>query len=356
MGRLYTPMKIFHYPDKLASLPAEAAEIKPPIHIRIKPTNVCNHNCSYCAYRADNLQLGQNMNTADSIPRNKMMEICDDIIDMGVKAVTFSGGGEPFCYKHLVETARRLTDGGVSIAALSNGARVTGEAAELFAHKATWLRVSIDGWDDQSYAAYRRVKVGEFIRVVTNLENFKKLGGPCYLGVSLIIDQGNWPHLHDFIARMKDIGVNSVKVSPCIISNNGQENNAYHAGIYDSVRAEVDRAVSDYHGADFEIFDSYHLLDQKFDKDYSWCPYLQILPVIGADQRVYSCQDKAYNLDCGLIGSIKDVSFKAFWLNGKDKFFTIDPSRDCNHHCVANSKNQLVLDYLGAAAGHMAFV
>ena len=32
----------------------------------------------------------------DFIPKAKMMEIIDDLVDMGVKAVTFSGGGDPF--------------------------------------------------------------------------------------------------------------------------------------------------------------------------------------------------------------------------------------------------------------------
>jgi len=86
-------MKIFHYKEKLDSLPESVDKILPPVHIRIKPTNACNHNCRYCAYRADNLQLGQDMRIKDSIPKEKMMEIIDDLEDMGVKAVTFSGGG-----------------------------------------------------------------------------------------------------------------------------------------------------------------------------------------------------------------------------------------------------------------------
>ena len=42
MALLYTPLKIFHFREKLKSLPREIPEITPPIHIRIKPTNVCN--------------------------------------------------------------------------------------------------------------------------------------------------------------------------------------------------------------------------------------------------------------------------------------------------------------------------
>ena len=109
MGLLYTKMKIFQYKEKLDSLPESVDKILPPVHIRIKPTNACNHNCRYCAYRADNLQLGQDMRIKDSIPKEKMMEIIDDLEDMGVKAVTLSGGGEPFCYPHLLETIRKLS-------------------------------------------------------------------------------------------------------------------------------------------------------------------------------------------------------------------------------------------------------
>ena len=40
MGNFYTQMKIFHFKDKIDSLPRENKKILPPIHIRIKPTNV----------------------------------------------------------------------------------------------------------------------------------------------------------------------------------------------------------------------------------------------------------------------------------------------------------------------------
>ena len=75
MGLLYTKMKAFHFKDKIDSLPDSIDKIMPPIQIRIKPTNVCAHNCWYCAYRAEDLQLGQDMVTKDYIPREKMMEI-----------------------------------------------------------------------------------------------------------------------------------------------------------------------------------------------------------------------------------------------------------------------------------------
>ena len=108
MSSKYSNIKIFHYQDKLDNLTLDTQVIKAPLHIRIKPTNVCNHNCWYCAYKVDYLQLGQDMVERDYIPEDKMMEIINDCAEMGVKAITFSGGGEPFTYKYFLQTIKKL--------------------------------------------------------------------------------------------------------------------------------------------------------------------------------------------------------------------------------------------------------
>lgn len=353
---LYTKMKIFHFKEKIDSLPEFSEAVLAPIHIRIKPTNVCNHNCSYCAYRTGNLQLGKDMQPRDFIPRDKMLEIIDDIVEIGVRAVTFSGGGEPFCYPYLLEAVKKLAKSPVKFASLTNGSLLDGEIAELFAHYGLWLRISIDGWDDKSYSGYRGVKEGEFTKIMNNIRNFKRLGGRCFMGACIIVNRQNASHVYELTKRLKETGISSVKVAPCIVSNSGRENNEYHAPIFKQAKEQIAKAASELLDGDFEISDSYHSQLESFRKEYAWCPYLQILPVIGADLNIYPCQDKAYNLDEGLIGSIRNIRFKDFWFSGKDKFFKINPSRVCNHHCVADAKNRLILEYLNTDREHLDFV
>jgi len=356
MSSKYSFFKIFHFQDKLDSLPKNKPEIKAPIHIRIKPTNVCAHNCWYCAYKADNLQLGQDMVTKDSIPKGKMFEIIDDCIEMGVKSITFSGGGDPFYYKHLLETVQKLAASPIEFASLTNGANLKGKVAEVFAHHAKWLRISIDGWDDKSYAQYRSIKEGEFTKLIQNMKNFKALGGKCALGVSFIIDNKNYKHIYDFVKLIKSTGADSIKMSPCVVDNDGVKNNAYHQPIFEEVKRQTQLAKQDLEDENFEIYDSYHYLEDTFEKEYNWCPYSQILPVIGADLNMYPCQDKAYNLENGLVGSIKEQRFKDFWFNDKNKFFTINPKIHCNNHCVANEKNKMIFEYLNVDMEHLGFV
>ena len=186
-----------------------------------------------------------------------------------------------------------------------------------------------------------------------NLAAFKRLGGGCYLGVSLIVDRKNASRVEETVRRLWDLGVDSVKVSPCVVSNNGRENNAYHEPIYRQVRQQIESLMQT--KASLEVFDAYHGLDDKFDKSYTWCPFLQLLCVIGADLGVYACQDKAYSQG-GMLGSIKNQRFSEFWNDGKEKFYSINPRRDCSHHCVANRKNKLLCEFLAADFEHRFFV
>jgi len=352
----YSSMKIFHYQEKLKSLPPNENIIASPVHVRIKPTNICNHNCSYCAYRSDRLQLGKDMNQNHFIPKCKMIEIIDSCNQIGVKAITFSGGGEPFCYPYLLDASKKLTSHNIKFAALTNGSRLNGEIAEFFSENAVWLRVSIDGWDNKSYSAYRNVPNEEFTKVMNNMKSFVQLDGKCHLGVSIVINEMNSGNFFELIKKIKDIGINSVKISPCITSNDAVENNKYHMPIFQKVKDQIQKAIQQFQSSSFLIYDSYHEMDEKFEKNYEWCPYLQILPIIGADLNVYSCQDKAYNTDNGLIGSIKDTTFKTFWFSGKDKFYSINPHKHCRHHCIANKKNQLIFEYLLIDMNHLSFV
>ena len=90
MQNVYSHLKPFYFHEKLDSL--KNRTITPPLHIRLKPINACNHRCFYCCYRHDSLFLGENMNEKDMIPEPKINEIATDMIKCGVKAVTFTGG------------------------------------------------------------------------------------------------------------------------------------------------------------------------------------------------------------------------------------------------------------------------
>jgi MoaA/NifB/PqqE/SkfB family radical SAM enzyme len=353
-GVVYSTLKPFLHPERLRLI--GAGEVPPPIHVRIKPTNVCNHSCWFCAYRSDAVSLGSGMNERDRIPREKMLEIVDDLVAMGVEAVTFSGGGEPLIYPHIVETVDRLAGGGIRIGALSNGSMLKGKVADAFARHGTWLRISIDGWDGPSYARSRSVDEGEFDKVIANLTSFAARGSACALGASVIVDAANAPHLLELCEKLKRAGVGHVKIAPCIVRDAAADNDAYHRRIEPIVRAQID-LVRDLEGDRFRVNDHYHALGDRFDRPEHRCPMAYLLTIIGADQMVYTCQDKAYT-GAGALGSIRERRFRDLWRSAELKaaLARIYPSRDCRHHCVASTKNERILELLSLDPEHAAFV
>ncbi|MBF0183174.1 MAG: radical SAM protein [Magnetococcales bacterium] len=354
MKKLYSSLKFLRFSDHIDALRTQS--VCAPVHIRIKPTNICNHDCWYCAYRVDHLQLGADMVERESLSYEKMSEIVDDCISMGVKAVTFSGGGDPLVYKNLPEMIERLANGGVRVATLTNGANLKGKMAEALARHATWVRISLDAWDDASYARFRGIKEGDFSKLCDNIRAFVAMGDRCVLGISFIVTHENYTHILETSRLLKSLGVNHIKFSGVVIANEGHNNNEYHSQIMQETSAQIEAAKA-LNDARFTIIDHYHELEERFDKSYTQCPFLQFLTVIGADATVYTCQDKAYT-EAGTLGSIRDRSFKEFWFSeeNKKKLFQFNPSESCRHHCVTHSKNLAILDLLSIDPEHGFFV
>ena len=280
--KVYSDLKVFHYPKFIRNL---TSGTNSPLHVRIKPTNICNHKCYYCSYTNPKQTLGKDMVKTDFIPYEKMMETIEDLINMDVKAVTFSGGGEPTCYPYLSEVLQRLSKSKVKFAMLTNGALLSGKVAELFSKYGSWVRISIDGWDKESYQGYRGAD--DFDKVIRNIKNFDS--DTCDLGLNIVVTKENARHLYEIVKQTASY-IKNIKISSCVVNDNVKLNITYHSILEEIVAEQLEEIR-----IAFGIPINYTHHDQicGFSKDYTWCPNIQLQPVIGADQNIYSCHDKA---------------------------------------------------------------
>jgi MoaA/NifB/PqqE/SkfB family radical SAM enzyme len=353
MGTVYSALKVFGFPEHAA---LSGGALRSPLHVRIKPVNACNERCWYCAYRFDDLSLGENMNLHDRIPPEKMAEIVEDLIALGVRAVTFSGGGEPLIYPQLPRTVRALAAGGIKIGCLTNGLALSGDVAAALAEHATWVRVSIDAADGAGYAFSRGVPESFFGRVLDNVAAFVAASRDCALGFSFIVNAANAGAIAEFCALAAGAGASHVKLSACVVSNDARENNRYHAPIA-AIVAEQIAAARRLENDAFAVLDHYHALPERFERPYRACPMLEYLTVIGADCTVYTCQDKAYTAS-GTLGSIAGRRFRDFWHSPENaaRIRGWNAAADCRHHCVSHAKNLLLTEYRALDPEHAAFV
>jgi MoaA/NifB/PqqE/SkfB family radical SAM enzyme len=356
----YSDLKIVGFPEKLESF--REGRITAPVYVRVKPINRCNHDCFFCVYAQSNRkeipnteqgldhvvsQMHEDMNEADVMPTAKMLEVLDDFRDMGVRAITFSGGGEPLMHKDIVMFMQRTLEYGIDLSIITNGQLLRGDRATMLAH-AKWVRVSVDYTTAEQMALSRRVPLRMFDDIIDNLRNFAAIkDAGCDLAVNYIIHRENYKGLVPFTRLLKEAGVNNVRFSPMWIPDFMQ----YHEPIKDEVNSQLREAQS-LVDDDFSVNSTFDLNSNAHspERAYTRCYFMQTVPVVGADQKVYACHNKAYD-HTGCIGSIADKRFKELWFSAEAKLFfeTLNPKCSCCHQCANDSKNKHIMNLLGTS-------
>lgn len=343
---VYDVSKLAFHKEKLEAL--AKGEIIAPVYVRVKPTNRCDHECTYCSYSPDNdCPVSETINLKDEIPREKMLEILGDFRDIGIKALTFSGGGEPLVYPHIAEIMQMTLDYGIDLSIISNGQKLRGEKANILKN-AKWVRVSAGECDAEGFEKTRRRPAKWFYELKENLANFSQIKNPdCEFGINYVVHNGNFDRIYDSVKYFKELGVNHIKITPCW----NPDFIDYHEPLKPISLEQIANARADFQAEGFTVYDTYEndfkstgLSDRNYDK----CSIMQIIPVIGADAAVYFCHDKTYSGN-GCLGSIKNRSFKNLWFSedAAKIFREFNPRKQCQHHCTYDSRNLLTLEMLG---------
>lgn len=350
----YSNLKIFAHAQALNDI-SEGKRIA-PIYVRVKPTNYCNHRCYYCSYADNELGLRDSVNRQDQISWEKMQEIISDMAEMGVKAVTFSGGGEPLVYPYIVEAMQRILDAGIDLSIITNGQLLKDERAQVLA-KAKWVRISFDSANAETYAKVRQLPLHAFDEVCDNIRRFSEIKrDDCELGVNFVINHENADQVYDMAQLVKGLGVNHIKYTARVTKDLFE----YHEPFKEKVIEQIHRAKSELEEEGFRVINKYEGdFDSAlvFHRCYDKCYINNIFTVIAADSKVYFCHDKAYVKE-GVVGDLRDQSFKDLWFSEETikRYQEFAPMKECNHHCVYDDRNELLNTFYSLDRNHVNFI
>lgn len=350
----YSSLKIFHHVEALKKL--ERGERLAPIYIRIKPTNCCNHKCYYCSYADNALGLRDSVRKQDQISWDKMQEIIQDMKDMGVKAVTFSGGGEPLVYPYIVEAMKKILEAGIDLSIITNGQLLKDERARVLT-QAKWVRISCDAVQAGTYAKIRNLPEDALLEVWHNIEQFaKSKPDTCELGVNFVIHHENYKEIYAMAKKMKSLGVNHIKYAARITKDLFE----YHEPFKNEAVSQVEQAKRDFEDKNFRIIDKYASdfdTAMVFERKYKKCYINQIFTVIAADSKIYFCHDKAY-VSSGVVADLKETSLREAWFSSEvcERYKTFNAEKECCHHCVYDDRNLLLNSFFSLDQKHINFI
>ena len=321
-----------------------------PTHLQLIISDLCNQDCHFCAYRMEGgfstelFPEGGKKNPARFIPIDKAIGILDDAAALGVKAIEFTGGGEPTVHPQWAAIISHAQGLGLKTGLVTNGTRIGGQAELL--SKLTWLRISLDAGNELTYAAIRQSKLWD--KVLENIRYAASISGPL-LGLGFVITLENFHEVVDACILARELKVPYVRLS-AMFSHKGA---AYYEGVEEGIRSYI-REAKNLETAEFKIVDFFgaRVEDLRLEApDYDFCGYQQFVLYIGGDLKVYTCCTNAYTRK-GEIGDLKKMGLYEWVRDTRRYDFN---ARSC-HHCQFNDKNRLINYLIDPNPPHVEFV
>lgn len=325
-----------------------------PLVVELDPTEVCNLACPGCI--SEDL-----VSNKTSFSRERLLEIGQELYDIGVKAVVLIGGGEPLAHPAIGEFIEFLGTHDIHIGITTNGCFIP-KYMDSISKYSTWTRISLDAATAETFEKLRPAKNGksEFDGIIEGMRTLAKIKKGT-LGFSYLIRteadgfgiESNIHEIYDAAVLAKEIGCDYFEVKPSYSYTGGQDHalTKHSKERMEEARREVER-LKDLDTDTFRIItainleDSLNCVDTEQYKGYHFCPAAHLRTLI-CPSGVYVCpywRGKApYR-----VGNAVTDSVETIWNSGRRREVMefLDPSVKCNFHCLRNQTNQEVINMM----------
>lgn len=356
-------LKMLHHIDRLAEW--KANNDTKPILMEINLTNICNQACRWCISMYSHVSnpamsleekvikkahLAKQGCEAKGLEINRLKTFITETATYGLKAVTWSGGGEPTTYYRFAELVQH-TVGKLEQGLMTNG-QFSPKLIPIIGHHLKWIRVSLDTFDAEKYS-YQRYSQ-RFNAVITNIKALTKY--PVSIGLNMNIAEWNMNEIVEFAKKGRNLGVDYVQFRPILglpfeTKDNGHYRNQLGENILPTIKAALLQAQQ-LNTATFKVlvswdkFNDIQDIEGNFGRNYTKCLGHNFVCVLNADGFVEVCM---YRLgeEKFKMGNIYQQSFAEIW-EGQQRAAvkahccnTIDFSK-CTVCCKLHNLNKLL--------------
>ncbi|MAH49185.1 hypothetical protein CMI37_25395 [Candidatus Pacearchaeota archaeon] len=330
-----------------------------PVLVEIDPSNTCNHACYFCISSYIHLPESKDLETFDRsvMPRDILMSACEDFVDMNVRAVNWTGGGEPTINRHIKEAITFLGRHKMKMGMFTNGTLLDKwDLFDTLVDNMTWVRFSVDSGTKETYESIRRPKKNTgWDKMISNLkkliETNNRKGKKIDIGVGFVITPDTYKEIVDYAKNFKDLGLDYCQFKPEIVNREREGGQQRSVDFWNNEVEPLLREAKNILGDLFQI-NGYKLTDLEQDptlygRTYKKCLGSQISPCVGADGHVYVCTNhrgyKRYS-----YGSLYKKRFKEIWNDLKTReaimntINNVECFSKCTQLCKPHESNKIM--------------
>lgn len=340
----FNPMKILYHFERVADF-LMGKNIY-PVTVEIDPSNACNHDCIWCTFEL------YRSKSKDMMPREILMQLVQDLADNGVKAIIWTGGGEPLLNPATMDAVKLAAKLGLDMGMATNGALLDKHKCETLVDTHTYVRISLDAAKARTHKSTHRPTSGrnDFKKIVENMRMLarmkKEKGSNVSLGASLLVHPKNYKEIYDAAKLVKEIGFDFFQIKPVVMYRGKQLPKKVFKQA-ESLAKKAQQLSDDKFTVHYITYKFKDITDEKGDygRTYKECLGHPFMCSVGADCNVYLCCHLR-GMPMFSFGSLKEQRFKEIW-EGKQRQEAIKriDFRLCQPLCKAHEYNKL-LDYM----------
>jgi|TARA_R110000851_G_scaffold276156_2_gene428993 cyclic pyranopterin phosphate synthase len=333
-----------------------------PVLVEFDPSNTCNHGCYFCISSYIHLPESKDLDTYDKtvMPRDVLMAACSDFVDMGVRAINWTGGGEPTINRHLKEAIQYIGDkSDIKMGIFTNGTLLDKwDMFDTMVDNMTWVRFSVDAGTPETYNSIRRAKSNQgWDKMTANLTKLIEVNNSkdkkIQIGTGFVITPDTYKEITNFAEYFSQFDIDYCQYKPEVVNREREEGVQRDLDFWKTeVEPRLDEAKKIL-GDKFQI-NGYKLTDlindrSLYGRNYKKCLGSQIQPCVGADGEVYVCTNhrgyKQYS-----YGSLHNKSFKLVWEDIQKRkavmhqIESVECFKNCTHLCKPHESNKAVWD------------
>lgn len=290
--------KLIYHPEHLVKL--HNGERPFPITAEVDLTNLCNHNCSFCMVHDF---IRSNLNTLE---KDKIEKTILEMRKLGLKGISFTGGGEPLVHPDCVDIVEYTKSLGISTGMMTNGALITEKKAKRLANNLDWIRVSVSAGKSDTYSKIQGKD--DYEKVIHNIGILaaQKKSSKINIGVRMLVSNENIHTLCSLANDIKDFNVDYLQIAPDASGDDYNFKNIQgHEEVFDKCEQILKANQIDFLIAGFPIGQEQRNVPQK-----CYGHFYQI--AITADGNVSFCKNVRGNKDF-VLGNINESSIEEIW-------------------------------------------
>jgi radical SAM protein with 4Fe4S-binding SPASM domain len=271
----------------------------------------CNMNCLHCGSKAGKARENE-------LTVEECYGVCDELVELGCKQLTFIGG-EIFLYKGWEKVARKLTDSGVVVNLITNGALMGDRQINEIKHaRLANVGISVDGMKE-SHNKIRNVKTS-FDRVLKAFDRLNTENIPIAVVTTLMdYNINDIEEMYDFLAD-NNVGIWQLQIATPMGNMSSRKDFLLDPGkipyITNFIRTNRHKGkMRLYAGDDIGYYDENEMyIRNKPGTLCAWSGCQAGLSVVGIDSigNVKGCES-IYSEEL-IEGNLREESLKEIWL------------------------------------------